>query len=101
MLSEIRTKVGHPVVFEATRSVQLPGGQGTSSGGKAEFVPPLARLAVAVGVSEGFIKIHEEPSRSPSDGPNMVRLDEMEGLSTRLKVLDGIENLDTAGQMTD
>lgn len=86
----IMARTGYPVVFDATHSVQLPGGQGTSSGGQAEFVPPLARAAVAVGVSAVFVETHEEPVRSPSDGPNMVRLDEMRALLTRLKALDSV-----------
>ncbi len=86
----IMARTGCPVVFDATHSVQLPGGQGTSSGGQAEFVPALARAAVAVGVSAIFIETHEEPSRSPSDGPNMVRLDEMGALVKRLVALDGL-----------
>ena len=84
----IMAETGCPVVFDATHSVQLPGGQGTSSGGQAEFVPPLARAAVAVGVSAVFIETHEEPARSPSDGPNMVPLGEMEALMTRLCAID-------------
>ena len=84
----IMAQTGYPVVFDATHSVQLPGGKGTSSGGQAEFVPPLARAAVAVGVSAVFIETHEEPSRSPSDGPNMVRLDEVEGVLQSLKSID-------------
>ena len=86
----IMARMGYPVVFDATHSVQLPGGQGTSSGGQAEFVPPLARGAVAVGVSAVFIETHEEPARSPSDGPNMVALSDMEPLLAKLKALDGI-----------
>ncbi|MBT8416881.1 MAG: 3-deoxy-8-phosphooctulonate synthase [Silicimonas sp.] len=84
----IMARTGFPVVFDATHSVQLPGGQGTSSGGQAEFVPPLARAAVAVGVSAVFIETHEEPDRSPSDGPNMVPLAEMQPLLKRLKSID-------------
>ena len=84
----IMARTGYPVVFDATHSVQLPGGQGTSSGGQAEFVPTLARAAVAAGCAAVFIETHEEPARSPSDGPNMVRLDEMEALLATLKVLD-------------
>ena len=84
----IMAQTGYPVVFDATHSVQLPGGKGTSSGGQAEFVPSLARAAVAVGVSAVFIETHEEPSRSPSDGPNMVPLDDMAALLARLKALD-------------
>ncbi|MDD9977570.1 MAG: 3-deoxy-8-phosphooctulonate synthase [Boseongicola sp.] len=86
----IMAQTGYPVVFDATHSVQLPGGQGTSSGGQAEFVPPLARAAVAVGVGGVFIETHEEPARSPSDGPNMVALSEMPALLKRLKALDDI-----------
>ena len=84
----IMARTGCPIVFDATHSVQLPGGHGTSSGGQAEFVPALARAAVAVGVSAVFVETHEEPSRSPSDGPNMVRLDEMPALVKRLVALD-------------
>ena len=83
-------RTGYPVVFDATHSVQLPGGLGASSGGQAEFVPPLARAAVAVGVSAVFIETHEEPARSPSDGPNMVPLAEMGALLQSLKALDEV-----------
>ena len=86
----IMARTGYPVVFDATHSVQLPGGQGTSSGGQAEFVPPLARAAVAVGVSAVFVETHEDPARSPSDGPNMVALAEMKALVSRLKSLDDL-----------
>jgi 2-dehydro-3-deoxyphosphooctonate aldolase (KDO 8-P synthase) len=86
----IMARTGYPVVFDATHSVQLPGGQGTSTGGQAEFVPPLARAAVAIGVAAVFIETHEEPARSPSDGPNMVPLEDMAGLVGRLKALDQI-----------
>jgi 2-dehydro-3-deoxyphosphooctonate aldolase (KDO 8-P synthase) len=79
---------GAPVIFDATHSVQQPGGQGTSSGGEREFVSVLARAAVAVGVAGVFIETHQEPDRAPSDGPNMVPLKEMEGLLQRLKEFD-------------
>jgi 2-dehydro-3-deoxyphosphooctonate aldolase (KDO 8-P synthase) len=79
---------GAPVIFDATHSVQRPGGQGTSSGGEREFVPVLARAAVAVGVAGVFIETHQDPDRAPSDGPNMVPLKEMEGLLLRLKEFD-------------
>ena len=69
-----------PVIFDATHSVQQPGGQGTASGGEREFVPVLARAAVAVGVAGVFIETHQDPDRAPSDGPNMVPLKEMEPL---------------------
>ncbi|MXQ06461.1 3-deoxy-8-phosphooctulonate synthase [Alphaproteobacteria bacterium GH1-50] len=86
----IMARTGFPVVFDATHSVQLPGGQGTSSGGQSEFVPPLARAAIATGCSAVFIETHEEPSRSPSDGPNMVRLDDMAALLDQLQALDRV-----------
>ncbi|MCX7313986.1 MAG: 3-deoxy-8-phosphooctulonate synthase [Alphaproteobacteria bacterium] len=79
---------GAPVIFDATHSVQQPGGQGTTSGGEREFVPVLARAAVAVGVAGVFIETHQDPDRAPSDGPNMVPLKEMEGLLRRLMEFD-------------
>jgi 2-dehydro-3-deoxyphosphooctonate aldolase (KDO 8-P synthase) len=79
---------GAPVIFDATHSVQQPGGQGTSSGGEREFVPVLARAAVAVGVAGIFIETHQDPDHAPSDGPNMVPLKEMEGLLRRLVEFD-------------
>ncbi|HVI54387.1 MAG TPA: 3-deoxy-8-phosphooctulonate synthase [Luteibacter sp.] len=78
-----------PVVFDATHSVQLPGGQGTSSGGQREFVPVLARAAVAVGVSGLFAETHPDPSKALSDGPNAWPLDQMEELLETLMELDG------------
>ncbi len=81
---------GLPVVFDATHSVQQPGGQGTSSGGQREFVETLARAAVAVGVAAVFIETHEDPDRAPSDGPNMVPLDQFEALIGRLMAIDGL-----------
>ena len=79
---------GAPVVYDATHSVQQPGGQGGSSGGQREFVPVLARAAISIGVSSVFIETHEEPSRAPSDGPNMVPLNEMEALLADLRAFD-------------
>ncbi len=79
---------GAPVIFDATHSVQQPGGQGTSSGGEREFVPVLARAAVAVGVAGVFIETHQDPDKAPSDGPNMVPLKEMEGLLRQLIAFD-------------
>ncbi len=79
---------GAPVIFDATHSVQQPGGQGASSGGEREFVSVLARAAVAVGVAGVFIETHQDPDRAPSDGPNMVPLKEMEGLLRRLIAFD-------------
>ncbi len=79
---------GAPVVFDATHSVQQPGGQGKTSGGQREFVPVLARAAVAVGVAAVFIETHEAPETAPSDGPNMVPLDQMEALVATLQRFD-------------
>src|SRR3954462_1362723 len=79
---------GAPVIFDATHSVQQPGGQGTSSGGQREFEPVLARAAVAVGVAGVFIETHEDPDKAPSDGPNMVPLREMESLLRELQEFD-------------
>jgi len=84
----ILARTGAPVIFDATHSVQQPGGQGASSGGEREFVPVLARAAVAVGVAGVFIETHQDPDRAPSDGPNMVPLKEMEGLLRRLIAFD-------------
>ena len=77
-----------PVIFDATHSVQQPGGQGTSSGGEREFVPVLARAAVAVGVAGVFIETHQDPDKAPSDGPNMMPLKEMEPLLRTLVEFD-------------
>jgi 2-dehydro-3-deoxyphosphooctonate aldolase (KDO 8-P synthase) len=77
-----------PVIFDATHSVQQPGGQGTSSGGEREFVPVLARAAVAVGVAGVFIETHQDPDHAPSDGPNMMPLKEMEALLRTLVAFD-------------
>jgi len=79
---------GAPVIFDATHSVQQPGGQGASSGGEREFVPVLARAAVAVGVAGVFIETHPDPDHAPSDGPTMVPLREFEGLLRRLMAFD-------------
>jgi 2-dehydro-3-deoxyphosphooctonate aldolase (KDO 8-P synthase) len=79
-----------PVIFDATHSVQQPGGQGTSSGGEREFVPVLARAAVAVGVAGLFIETHQDPDKAPSDGPNMVALKDLEPLLRRLQEFDRV-----------
>jgi len=84
----IMRETGCPVVFDATHSVQLPGGQGTSSGGQREFVPVLARAAVAAGVAGLFMETHPDPANARSDGPNAWPLDRMEGLLTTLVELD-------------
>jgi 2-dehydro-3-deoxyphosphooctonate aldolase (KDO 8-P synthase) len=84
----ILERLGAPVIFDATHSVQQPGGQGSSSGGEREFVPVLARAAVAVGVAGVFIETHQDPDKAPSDGPNMLPLNEMEPLLRRLVEFD-------------
>ena len=84
----IMARTGYPVMFDATHSVQQPGGQGTTSGGQREFAPVLARAALAVGVAAVFIETHEDPDRAPSDGPNMIALREMPALIARLKAYD-------------
>jgi 2-dehydro-3-deoxyphosphooctonate aldolase (KDO 8-P synthase) len=81
---------GAPVIFDATHSVQQPGGLGASSGGEREFVPVLARAAVAVGVAGVFIETHRDPDKAPSDGPNMVPFAEMEPLLRQLLAFDGL-----------
>jgi 2-dehydro-3-deoxyphosphooctonate aldolase (KDO 8-P synthase) len=86
----IMAETGAPVIFDATHSVQQPGGQGTSSGGQREFVAVLARAAVAVGVAGVFIETHDDPDRAPSDGPNMVPLRDLGALLTRLSALDAL-----------
>lgn len=84
----LKEKTGAPVIFDATHSVQQPGGQGTSSGGERQFVPVLARAAVAVGVAGVFIETHQDPDKAPSDGPNMMPLKEMEPLLRTLVEFD-------------
>jgi 2-dehydro-3-deoxyphosphooctonate aldolase (KDO 8-P synthase) len=84
----IMARTGYPVVFDATHSVQQPGGQGTSSGGQREFAPVLARAALAVGVAAVFIETHPDPDSAPSDGPNMLALRDMPPLIARLKAFD-------------
>lgn len=86
----IMAQTGYPVIFDATHSVQQPGGQGTSSGGDRTMVPVLARAAVAVGVAGVFIETHQDPDKAPSDGPNMVKLNELKGLLETLVALDSI-----------
>jgi 2-dehydro-3-deoxyphosphooctonate aldolase (KDO 8-P synthase) len=86
----IMAETGAPVIFDATHSVQQPGGQGTASGGDRRFVPVLARAAVAVGVAGLFIETHQDPDRAPSDGPNMVPLNRLESLLAELIELDRV-----------
>jgi 2-dehydro-3-deoxyphosphooctonate aldolase (KDO 8-P synthase) len=86
----VLARTGAPVIFDATHSVQQPGGKGTSSGGEREFVPVLARAAVAVGVAGVFIETHQDPDYAPSDGPNMLPLKEMGPLLERLMEFDAL-----------
>lgn len=86
----VLAETGAPVIFDATHSVQQPGGHGTSSGGQREFVPVLARAAIAVGVAGVFLETHPDPDNAPSDGPNMIRLDQFEALIARLMAFDAL-----------
>jgi 2-dehydro-3-deoxyphosphooctonate aldolase (KDO 8-P synthase) len=86
----IMAETGCPVIFDATHSVQQPGGQGTASGGDRRFVPVLARAAVAVGVAGLFIETHQDPDKAPSDGPNMLPLKDFEGLMGELIAIDAV-----------
>lgn len=89
----IMAQTGAPVVFDATHSVQQPGGQGASTGGDRTMVPVLARAAVAVGVGGLFIETHPDPDKAPSDGPNMVPLNKLEALLKQLQALDAVVKL--------
>lgn len=84
----IMARFGYPIVFDATHSVQQPGGAGASTGGERQFVPILARAAVSVGVAAVFIETHQDPDNAPSDGPNMVRLQDLTQLLSELKEFD-------------
>jgi 2-dehydro-3-deoxyphosphooctonate aldolase (KDO 8-P synthase) len=86
----IMAQTGYPVIFDATHSVQQPGGQGASTGGKREFAPILARAAIAVGVAGVFLETHQDPDNAPSDGPNMIHLSDMKQVLTELKAFDKI-----------
>ncbi len=89
----VLAKIGAPVIFDATHSVQQPGGKGATSGGERAFVPVLARAAVAVGVAGLFIETHQDPDRAPSDGPNMIPLKDMEPLLERLMEFDALAKM--------
>lgn len=86
----IMKSFGSPVVFDATHSVQQPGGQGGTSGGQREFVPPLARAAASIGVAAIFMETHPDPASAPSDGPNMIPMDEFEALLSDIKRFDDL-----------
>ncbi len=84
-------KIGYPVVFDATHSAQKPGGNGTATGGNREYVEPLAKAAIAAGADALFFEVHPDPDNALSDGPNMVKLDEFEGILERvIKVYDAV-----------
>ncbi|HIA82532.1 MAG TPA: 3-deoxy-8-phosphooctulonate synthase, partial [Rhodospirillales bacterium] len=86
----ILAQTGYPVIFDATHSVQQPGGQGTATGGDRKFAPILARAAVAVGVAGVFIETHQDPNKAPSDGPNMIYLKDLPEIIETLLELDSI-----------
>ena len=86
----IMRELGYPVVMDATHSVQIPGGKGTSSGGQSQYVPHMARAAAAVGIDALFLEVHDDPSKALSDGPNMVRLDRLEALLADVLAIDKI-----------
>ena len=89
-LHVMKEEIGFPVVFDATHSVQSPGGKGDRSGGDRKFVPTLAKAAVAVGVSSVFMETHDNPDVAPSDGPNMVKLEDLEKLVSKLIQIDNL-----------
>ncbi len=84
----IMAQTGYPIIFDATHSVQQPGGLGSTSGGQREFAPVLARAAIAVGVAGIFVETHEDPDNAPSDGPNMIKINELESMLTKLQEFD-------------
>jgi len=88
----IMRRTGYPIIFDATHSVQLPGGAGTSSGGQRDYAPILARAAVAAGVDGVFMEVHQDPDRALCDGPNSLRLDTLHGLLSQLKSIHGTIN---------
>ena len=90
-------ETGYPIVFDATHSVQQPGGQGGTSGGERQFVPVLARAAIAIGVAAVFMETHQDPDSAPSDGPNMIPLDQMEALLKNLMAFDAVAKASAAG----
>ena len=87
-------KTGYPVVMDATHAVAQPGGLGGSSGGQREFAPALARSAVALGIGAVFLETHQDPDNAPSDGPNMIRLDDMDGVIKTLMAIDKVAKED-------
>ena len=90
----IMARTGYPVIMDATHAVAFPGGLGDSSGGQREFAPVLARAAVSIGIAGVFLETHQDPDNAPSDGPNMVRLDQMKGLIESLMAFDRLAKAD-------
>ncbi len=93
LISDMRSllvmrEFGYPVIYDASHSVQLPGGEGTSSGGQREFIPGLARAAVGMGCDGLFIEVHQSPDQAPCDGPNMLKMEDLEGLLLQVKEID-------------
>ena len=86
----IMKQTGYPVIIDATHSVQQPGGQGTSSGGQREFAPVIANAAITAGIAGVFIETHENPDKSPSDGPNMIPLCQLESVLAKIKAFDEV-----------
>jgi 2-dehydro-3-deoxyphosphooctonate aldolase (KDO 8-P synthase) len=93
----IMGKTGYPVIFDATHSVQQPGGLGAVSGGNSEYIPLLARCGIAAGCAAVFMEVHPNPSKALSDGPNMLALHKLEPLLVSLKVIDKIAKKETRG----
>ena len=87
---EIMAETGYPIVYDATHSVQQPGGRGNSSGGERKFVAALARAACAVGVSAVFIETHQDPDNAPCDGPNMIDIADLQKLIEKLRGIDAL-----------
>jgi len=86
----IMKETKYPVIFDATHSVQQPGGNGTTSGGNRDFVPVLAKCAITTGIAGIFMEVHQDPDNAPSDGPNMLRLDSLDKLLSELVELDEV-----------
>ena len=89
-LDIMKDELSYPIIFDATHSVQSPGGQGDKSGGDRKFVPTLAKAAVSAGIAGVFIETHDDPDNAPSDGPNMLHIDDLEKLVSKLLEIDNI-----------
>jgi 2-dehydro-3-deoxyphosphooctonate aldolase (KDO 8-P synthase) len=94
----VMRELGYPVVFDATHSLQLPGGLGNASAGERKYIPALARAGVAAGVDALFMEVHEDPDQALSDGPNSLKLEDFEGLLTVVKQLDSLVKAAEGGQ---